>query len=138
MATSKRLKSDTPYAPTAGIDPDGNGLSLRAQECATATNLRFFQKDISTRGGSNVLAFNTPSADPILHVHNYKAPNGQEKLFGFTKNSIYMYNPVTKYWLEAWESDNSLTLDTESSTSWDSMQTRSNGTIYSGLGASVY
>jgi len=101
MAQFKRLKSDVPYTPLAAWNPDGNGLQLRPEECAHTKNLRFFQKDVATRGGTSVLAFNTPSTDPILHVHNYKAPDGKEKLFGFTKNAVYSYDPTTRQWLSA-------------------------------------
>lgn len=103
MAQFKRLKSDVPYTPLAAWNPDGNGLQLRPEECAHTKNLRFFQKDVATRGGTSVLAFNTPSTDPILHVHNYKAPDGKEKLFGFTKSGIYLYDSVSQYWKEAWQ-----------------------------------
>ena len=103
MTQFKRLKSDVPYTPLAAWNPDGNGLQLRPEECAHTKNLRFFQKDVATRGGTSVLAFNTPSTDPVLHVHNYKAPDGKEKLFGFTKSGIYLYDSVSQYWKEAWQ-----------------------------------
>lgn len=133
MPQFKRLKSDIPYVPLAGWNPDGNGTQLRPEESPHVKNLRFFQKDTVTRGGTSVLAYNTPSADPILHVHNYKAPDGKEKLFGFTKSGIYLYNPTTKYWIEAWSAGGSYELGTESTTNWTSSFVYPDGYRSSGL-----
>jgi len=89
----KRLTPEAVYLPTKGVNPDGNGISLRPEECVDGVNLRFLPKDISVRDGSRRMANAVPSGDPILHFHTYKKPSGTEVLYGFTKNTIYKFVP---------------------------------------------
>ena len=94
----RRTIPEAPYLPVAGLNADNNGLSVRPEECVDSLNLRFFQKEVSTRSGTKRIALNTPSGDPILKFHTFKKPNGSEELFGFTKNNVLKYNSSSQQW----------------------------------------
>lgn len=94
----KALIPENPYLPVGGINPDSNGLTLEPTEAVDAVNLRITPKELKTRDGTRRLASNVPSVDPILHTHTYKAPNGQETLFAFTKRNIWGYVETTQKW----------------------------------------
>lgn len=89
---SKRLLAAQPYTPVDGVNFDSNALTIGEKECHDILNLRTLPHQVQLRGGSRQVASVAPSGDPVIHTHTFKAPNGEERVFGFTKRSAYRLN----------------------------------------------
>ena len=98
MARVSRPAPETPYLAIQGLNRDSNSLGVQPSECVDVLNLRILTDRLETRSGSRGLALQPPGIDPILHFHNYKEPDGPEKLFAFTKNAIYVYSESDRRW----------------------------------------
>lgn len=116
MARRKRLIPENPYLPTQGLNADARGLAMNSAQCADIKNYRIFDNKITTRGGLKRLAATSPSGDPIIHQHTYKAPDGDITLFGFSKREAYKFSGTR--WTAAM--NNTQIDDCESATNWSS------------------
>ena len=98
MSKLKPPVPDIAYYPIRGWNPDANGLALHQEECADILNMRILGHEINRREGSQRLGRNIPGNDPILHIHNHKTPEGEEKVFAFTKDTVYEFTPTDTLW----------------------------------------
>lgn len=92
------LLAEKPHLPTAGVNLDAKGLTAREEEAADLLNFRVTPEGLITRAGDQQLASVAPGGDPIIHQHLYKAPDGEEILFGFTKDDIWRYSKSQGGW----------------------------------------
>lgn len=92
---------EKPYFCSKGWNPDANGLSIQHEEASDVLNMRITRKEAFTRAGTRELARNRPGNDNILHYYDFKAIDGTEKLFGFSKDNVYEYHDGTGLWTYA-------------------------------------
>lgn len=127
--SNKRLVAAKAYLPVRGVNFDSNSLSMGEDESSSVSNLRVLPNEVRTRGGSRRISIAPITGDPILHVHNWKAPTGTEVIFGFTQNTIHRLNSANGSWDPIF---NSSVLDGGTSTvGWNATAT------VSGAGTSV-
>lgn len=92
---------EQPYFPSRGWNPDANGLSIKQDECVDTLNMRISGHSADRRSGSRELADNLPSNDPVLHEHNQKDTDGIEKIYAFTKDTVWEYRSTSSLWTYA-------------------------------------
>ena len=105
MADLKSVhQAEPPYFPFKGVNVDSNGLAIDAEECVMCNNMDILSTSLELRPGSISL---TPGGDPldpagygkvglpvedVLHLEEFKHPNGTKLFFAFTDRDIYFYD----------------------------------------------
>lgn len=95
---------EPPYFPFKGVNADSNGLAIDAEECVMAMNLDILPTSCKLRAGCVSLTPAAVAANPtgavglpeedVLHMEEFKHPDGTLLLFAFTDRDIYFYDRI--------------------------------------------
>ena len=91
-------RSDVPYLPIKGINPDARRLTSGPEEAYLMENFRPDIDYLSPRPGFFRLADNVPTGDPIIHYHRFSDDTDDLVLFAFTKNNIFKFTQSANAW----------------------------------------